>query len=344
MKSLCIAVPLKSGEKVRKELLDKGKLNKDLALEKDENFLYFPILCGKEKGEELGYMVSERDFKVLEKEIKSYKDFIEMPDKLKDLLPTSFDVIGQVAIVKIHDDVLDYKKIIGEAILKVHKSLETVAVDFGVEGEERIRNLEIVAGKDGTETVHKEYGIELETDPSMVYFSPRLAQEHWRVAQMVTGGEVVLDMFCGIGPFSIIIAKNRFPKCVYAMDINEKAIEYLKRNIKRNKVVNIVPLQGDSRVLVHDVEPVDRIIMNLPHSADEYLPSALSKIKAHGTIHYYEVLDHDNKDIRFEEIRSKGEEVELKITMLEIREVHTYSPISSLYCFDLKVERDDSNL
>lgn len=342
MRSLCIAVPLQMGEEVRKILLDKGKLRKDLVLEKDESFLYLPITDKKNGNEALGYMISERDFQVLEKESKSYKEFIKMPNELKELLPTSFDVVGQVAIIKIHDNILDYKNMIGEALLKANKTLETVAMDLGVEGEVRVRNLTIIAGKQSTETVHREYGIELKTDPSQVYFSPRLATEHYRVAQMVNEGEIIIDMFCGIGPFPILIAKNQRPKKIYAIDINEKAIEYLKRNIERNKVSGIEALHGDSKMVVPNLENADRIIMNLPHSADEFLPIALSNIKHSGTIHYYEVLGHDAKEMRFREIESKTEK--MRITLINLREVHTYSPDSSLYCFDLRVEKDEGNV
>lgn len=342
MKSLCIAVPLKFGEEVRKVLSDKGKLRKGLVLEKDESFLYLPITDNKNESEALGYMVSERDFQVLEKEIKNYEEFIKMPEELKELLPTSFDVVGQVAIIKIHDDILDYKNVIGEALLKANKALETVTMDLGVKGVERVRNLTIIAGIQSTETVHREYGIELEVDPSLVYFSPRLATEHYRVAQRVNEGETIIDMFCGIGPFPILIAKNQSPKKIYAIDINEKAIKYLKKNIEKNKVSHIKPLLGDSKEVVPSLENADRIIMNLPHSAYEFLPIALSNIKHQGTIHYYEVLGHDSKEIRFKEIESlAGKD---RITLLDLREVHTYSPDSSLYCFDLRVEKNEGNV
>jgi tRNA (guanine37-N1)-methyltransferase len=303
MKSLCIAVPKKKGEDVRKVLLDNGLLNRELAIERDDEVLYFPIIGNENKKEVLGYEVCENEFQVLERETKSYKELLDIPDELKSKLPTSFDIIGK----------------------------------GGIFGEERIRDLVIVVGKKSTETIHKEYGIELETDPSKVYFSPRLATEHWRVAESVEDGEVVIDMFCGIGPFSILIAKHWNPKKIYAIDINKEAIGYLKRNIKKNKVSNIEPYMGDSKVIIPTLPPYDRIIMNLPHSAFDFLSSAFSNIKDNGTIHYYEILDHDKKDKRWKEIEKMSSEQGIKIDKLGEREVHTYSPESSLYCFDLKV-------
>jgi tRNA (guanine37-N1)-methyltransferase len=342
MRSLCVAVPLKMGEEVRRTLLEKGRLRNDLILEKDEGFLYLPILDERKVDEELGYQIMERDFQVLERETRSYRELLELPDDLMELLPSSFDVIGYIAIIKFPDELQEHKKAIGEALLSANKTLKTVATDLGVEGEERIRNLRIIAGEENTETIHREHGTELITDPSKVYFSPRLATERYRISQMVGEGEIVLDMFCGVGPFSIIIAKSKDVEKVYAIDINEKAIEYLKKNIERNKAENVVPMQGDSKDIVPTLGMVDRIIMNLPHSAFEFLSIAFSRIKSGGTIHYYEVLENDDKKKRFEEIL--GIVKDIRIELVNLQEVHTYSPSSSLYCFDMKVEFDEGDI
>ncbi|UCG69383.1 MAG: class I SAM-dependent methyltransferase family protein [Thermoplasmata archaeon] len=343
MRSFCIAVPHLKGEEVRRALLKEGILRRDLAIARDEVFIYIPILEGKGKGF-MDYEVLERDFRVLQGESRSYKDLVDVPEDLRALLPTSFDVIGSVAIIKISDELMGIKEEIGEAILKVNKSLETVAIDTGIEGEERVRQLVIVAGKENTETIHKEYGIELEIDPAKVYFSPRLATEHWRVAQMVEEKEVIIDMFCGVGPFSILIAKHRNPGKIFSLDINEMAIHYLKRNINRNKVLNVKPMHGDSKVLVPNLENADRIIMNLPFGSYEFLTYALSNVKNEGMIHYYEVLEIEKKDEKIENILISAQVKGIDINIHDEREVHTYSPSSKLYCFDLKVDRDEGSL
>ncbi len=343
MKSRCIAVPSQKGEEARKALLEKGLLRKELAIARDDEFIYIPINEGEEN-QVMGYDVIEKDFRVLIKRSSNYKDLVEVPEEMQALLPSSFDVVGKVAIVKLPDELLSFKEKIGGAILKANMSIETVAIDAGVEGEERIRQLEIVTGKKNTETIHKEYGIEMEIDVSKVYFSPRLATEHWRIAQMVKEGEVVIDMFCGVGPFSILIAKHRNPKKVYALDVNDVAIHYLKRNIERNKLSNITPLHGDSKILVSTLENADRIIMNLPFGSYEFLPAALSNIKNNGKIHYYIILNQNEIDARFEEIIKAAIGQGIIITKLGERAVHTYSRDSRLYCFDLEVERRHTNV
>ncbi len=234
----------------------------------------------------------------------------------------SFDIVGDIAIVKYRED-LDLEEI-AEYILKKHKNVRNVAVDYGVQGETRVRRVELIRG-DRTETIHREFGIRIKVDISKVYFSPRLATERWRVVQDVRDGEVIYDMFAGCGPFSIMIAKYRRVK-IYASDINPYAIEYLRENIRLNKVSNVVPILGDAREVAGQIgEKVDRVIMNLPHSAYEFLPYAMSVLKKGGKINYYEILP---KDVNLEE-RFAG----LDIQVRDVHRVHEYSPSKTLFAF-----------
>ncbi len=240
----------------------------------------------------------------------------------------SFDIVGDIAIVKYRVD-MDMEKIADE-IIKRHKNVKNVAVDYGVFGEERVRKIKLIRGTT-TETIHKEFGIRIKVDISKVYFSPRLATERWRVVQRVRDGEMIYDMFAGCGPFSILIAKYRRVK-IFASDINNYAIFYLIENIKLNKVKNIYPLLNDARKIVDKIPKVDRIIMNLPHSASEFLSYALRAIKIGGEIHYYEILPRDYEiESRFDELGFNN----LKI--IDVHRVHEYSPAKTLYSFLLKV-------
>jgi tRNA (guanine37-N1)-methyltransferase len=340
MNSHCIAVPLREGEKIRKTLVEQGILRKELAISRDAENIFFPIIMD-DKPEVLGYGIQERDFQVLESTTKSYRDVVDIPDELREYLPSSFDVIGSIAIIKVPEELRDYEKNIGEAIIDANKSVVTVAVDSGVEGEERLRQLSIVAGTAELNTVHREYGIELEVNPAKVYFSPRLATEHWRITEMIEQGEVVIDMFCGVGPFSILIAKHCNPKKVYALDINKTAIDFVESNIKRNKVDSVTAVCGDSKELVPELEPADRIIMNLPHSAYDFIPAALSNIKHEGIVHYYEVLPFDGIQSRSEDITALAKEHGKAIEVVKETQVHTYSPDASLYCLDIRIHKGE---
>lgn len=237
----------------------------------------------------------------------------------------SFDIVGDIAIIKFREDI-DLNEI-ADYILKKHKNIKNVAVDYGVTGKTRVRNLELIRGE-RTETIHREYGVRIKVDISKVYFSPRLATERWKVVSSVNDGEVIYDMFAGCGPFSVLIAKYRNVR-IYAGDINPYAIEYLKENIRLNKVGNIYPLLGDAKEIYRKIpEKVDRVIMNLPHSASEFIPYAIETLKKRGVIHYYEILPKD-------EVHNKNfDEYDLKI--LEYHRVHEYSLAKTLFSFLLQ--------
>jgi tRNA (guanine37-N1)-methyltransferase len=158
-----------------------------------------------------------------------------------------------------------------------------------------LRDFEVIAGVEKTATAHREYGCVYHVDVAKAYFSPRLSNEHDRVSSQVKEGEIVVDMFAGVGPFSILIAKKRENVKVYAIDVNPDAVEFLKRNIAVNRVENkVMPVLGDVRQVVRErlIGVADRVIMNLPEKAIEYIDVACKAIKSRGGImHYYEFTD-----------------------------------------------------
>ncbi|UCG45877.1 MAG: class I SAM-dependent methyltransferase family protein, partial [Candidatus Bathyarchaeota archaeon] len=223
----------------------------------------------------------------------------ELPSHLLEGLPHSIDFIGDIAVVEIPLILRSYKELIGEAILNAHKRVHTVLAKSGpVEGVFRTRALEKIAGIGKTETVHREHGCRFFLDPTRVYFSPRLSHEHDRVASQIRCGETIVDMFAGVGPFSILIAKRHEGVRVYAVDVNPDAVEYLRKNIRANHVVErITPLLGDIRQIAQAqmLGIADRVIMNLPESAIQYVDVACQILKPEGGImHYYEFSNKTN--------------------------------------------------
>src|SRR5437870_3131961 len=114
-----------------------------------------------------------------------------------------------------------------------------------------MRPLRYIAVENRTHTIHKEYGCLFEVDLSKAFFSPRLSTEHQRVVQMVEKGERVVDMFAGVGPFSILIAKKVGDVRMDAIDANPQAIELLQENVRANKVEAKVHVHlGDAREVI----------------------------------------------------------------------------------------------
>ncbi len=308
MLSKCIRVPKKDAERVRKELMERGLL-RDLKLKRDGDFVLIPV-----NGDIEGYEMCFDDFE----------------ERKRAERIGSFDLVGDVAIIKPREgmDAMD----IARKLVEEHRNIRKVALDLGVQGEERIRRVKILIG-DNLVTEHREYGIRLRVDLERVYFSPRLATERWRVVSRVKDGETVFDMFAGCGPFTILIAKYRKVRIV-ATDINPVAIELLKENVRINKVSGVEAILGDAREVAKRIR-ADRIIMNLPHSSFEFLPHALGALKPAGEIHYYEILPRENK--RERDIVRIAEEMDKRVEILEKRRVHSYSPAMDMFAFLIKL-------
>jgi tRNA (guanine37-N1)-methyltransferase len=336
VRSLCVKVPKGEGEFFRKKLIDMGILDNGLRIGRTDEHVLIPIL---DLPEGLDLEVCEHDFEERKLSETDYKRAVNLPDELKEQLPTSFDMIGDVGIIRLPDELVPYAKEVGVALRQVYPRLRTVALDRGVKGEFRVRELEVVAGPDELETVHQEYGVRLKVDPSKVYFNPRLANERMRIASSVRPGEVVVDMFAGAGPFAILIAKCSKAEIVFAIDINPDAIWYMMQNVHANKVTNVVPIEGDSRQVIFDIPCSDRIIMNLPHSAREFFADALTRLKFGGVLHLYHICDRGDIESVRDQLVHEALGMGVVVVVERLEELKTYSPTSSVFSFDLRLVR-----
>ena len=221
-----------------------------------------------------------------------------LSSKESDELISAFDQIGHIIIIRIPDSLISKKKLIGETLLEQVKSAKSIFYQSSsVDGEFRTRDLEILAGEDKTETEYKESGCRFLVDVRNVFFSPRLSSERTRIAEFVNNDEVVVNMFGGVGIFSIIAAKMK--RCtVFNIDINPLAAKLCKKNIAINKLVgNVISIEGDaSQVINSQLEnKSDRTLMLLPEKSDEFLDSAILSTKSGGIIHYYSHIHADKK-------------------------------------------------
>ena len=255
-------------------------------------------------------------------------------EKLRPLIqPGSFDVIGHIAIIK-NIDGKDYSSK-AEEILQTRKSIRTVYLDMGVKGDHRKRTLELLAGEDLPETLYRENGITLRVNVRKAYFSPRLATERLLISSRIRNGEYVCDMFSGIGPFSISIAKNAMVRVV-AIDSNCDAVEILRENIKINRLAGTIDaICADSSAEISRHGKFDRIIMNLPHDAFNFIDNAYAALNDGGMINYYEINTVEGITDRMMQFRDMG----LKLTWKRV--VHGYSKMESLHSMEFqKIPRD----
>ena len=247
-------------------------------------------------------------------------------------------------MIEIPPELKGHENLVGEAILKTHRNIRTVLAKAGaIGGTYRLREFTFIAGEQKTQTVHREFGCQYHVDVAKAYFSPRLSHEHQRVASLVQSGEVVVDLFAGVGPFSVLIAKENPTVKVYAVDINPDAVELLKVNTRVNRVENrVFPILGDARQITATrlKGSADRAIMNLPETAIEFVDAACQTIKPEGgIIHFYAFVRSPDSieelKRRFSEaVECAGRKVEAFFYAKSVRET---APFESQIVLDAKI-------
>ena len=365
----CVCVEKRRGEEVRRILREHALLNGRAKVVAEGNLLFFPLkaLPSEEIMLKLNASVLRRVFEVREEE----------KDATAEKLPKfSYEIVGDIALLELSKEdknvsespqgkFSEFSEVseedlqrISDLILRRHKNVKVVALKASaVEGVFRKRRIRILKGEQRTETIHRENGCVFKLDLEKVYFNPKLASERKRVAEKVAAGECVVDMFAGVGTFSILIAKRSPESKVIAIDINPDAIFYLRENIRLNKVSNVSAIQGDVREISGKFAGVaDRIIMNLPKESHIFLKDALRMLKNRGIIHFYTIESAYTEDEmrgslsvavqRAEQkLRAEFEHAsrllgcEVAVNVISARKVRPYAPYTFILGFDLAVEK-----
>ena len=335
MRRQCIKVPKKKGETLRRMLLDLDILDSSLKIGSDKSFLYLP-LSREPAPTELECLPEESELIDFDFELQQKKP---VPENLLGFSP-SYEVIGDIALLEDAD--LDRRKAsrIADALLRTQPNIKTVLKPLTpVIGEFRVREFEVIAGEPRTETIHREYGCRYKVDLAKAYFTPRLSTERSRILSWVKEGNTVVDMFAGVGPCSILLAKSKKPSKVIAIDKNPEAVRYLKENIALNSVKNIKAIEGDAREEAKKFAgTADHVIMNLPHNAYEFLDSAVLLTKPGGIIHYYGITPEDDLfESSIKLIWEAAERAGRHVEVLEKRIVRSYAPYQYNICIEVRI-------
>ena len=231
--------------------------------------------------------------------LKALLDDVLSPEE-KCSVSSSYDVIGDIIIIKIPESLLNKKYSIGAKLLENSKSAKSVFLQTSsVEGDFRLRKLEHLAGSDQRITEHREYGCRFVVDVGQVYFSPRLSTERHRIANSIKDYETVTNMFAGVGTFSILIAKNNLNSKVFSIDSNPRASLFCNINTRLNKVQDrVFPFCGDGKYIAGKVLSgvSDRVLMPLPEKAREFIDSAVKCLRYKGgTVYFFAHIRGENR-------------------------------------------------
>ncbi|NHW22651.1 MAG: class I SAM-dependent methyltransferase family protein [Archaeoglobales archaeon] len=315
-----VRVRKENAEEVRRLAERIGAKDRRRLIKTDGEYVEIPILDGFEQ--------NFRDFEIVDQEIpvenprRKFPELVseKVPASVRNFLPTSYKIIGDIAIVKLREEVEEYAKEIANSIMASNPRIKSVWRDLGREGMIRRPKLELLAGN-GSETIHVENGCMFKLDVTKVMFSLGNQHERQRIAEK-TDGEVVVDMFAGIGYFTIPAAKRA--EKVYAIELNPEAYGYLLENIRLNKLRNVLPVLGDS-MFVTPESVADRVIMGHIFCQD-FLETAIRAIDRRGFVHYHEstpikVLERPVLRVQ-RACRKLGRECKI----VEFRKVKNYAP------------------
>ncbi|MFC3958662.1 class I SAM-dependent methyltransferase [Halovivax cerinus] len=336
----CVRVRREEGEATRRRLAKDDLVADAFQITHEDSWLYIPVADTTAVPEDLRVVNREAP----ERETQT------TPADLLGFEP-SYERLGRAVILD--EDDADRAREIADAIVASDLPVDVVLNKASkVKGQTRVRDWTVLAESNdptgesvrsddtpSTEVVHREYDHAFALDIDTVYFSPRLATERHRVAEQVAAGERVFDMFAGVGPYVIPMAARGAE--VVGVDVNPRAIEYLQENAERNDVTErVTAVDDDVREVAGEyADWADRIVMNLPHSADEFLDTAVAVAGDDCTIHYYDIQHEDDPFGPGERAIRAAAEPEYDVAVETRREVRSYAPHELNVCLDVRLTR-----
>jgi tRNA (guanine37-N1)-methyltransferase len=377
LQSKFIKLENKDGQKLidlmNRTMWNKSILEKKYKVIHENDFIFFPLIEDVDMiAEFTSFIKSKLKFEIISMKAalnpnykqKNLLEFLQdkIPKEYLNLIPKSFDIIGNLAIIEFErlkkqeiEDLANIKTEIANAILNLNKNVVSVYEKKSqIKEVHRIRELELLGGKNLSETIHKENNCSFRLDIKQTFFTPRLVFERNRVASSnIKENEIIVDLFAGVGPFSIQIAKLHNVR-VFSFDINPRAYNFLKENINNNKLKGkIFPFHLDIKNLLDLNDElgnqlkntVNRIIMNLPEKSIDYIEVACFLMNEKGGIlHFYDFSEKPNPvDNTKEKLSKELSKLNWKIDkILESKIVKAFSPKSDLVVFDLVIKSINS--
>jgi tRNA (guanine37-N1)-methyltransferase len=380
---ILLQVPTKFTEDFLKELIKNDYINQNFRIFQLNDKSYIPLIkdpenilkvgckdsfriiylnylddSTKEKSELMEELKKNKKSKVL---VPSLKEALigKIPDEYLNSIPRSFDTIGSIAILELNREdqinLSSFSSLIGKTMLENNHALTSVYEKAGdVSGDFRIRELKFIAGNQETRTIHKENGCSFELDISKVFFTPRLVYERNRISninsEFIEYG-LTWDVFCGIGPFIIQIAKKHTEGTYFATDINPEAIKWAKLNLVHNKLLNKIQfyVQNIAYIEESDLNPilnskVSRFIMNLPEKNLEFLPFLYFAIHPKGALLHIYQFNNKSNSLREAEENLRAHALESKIVIKKVlnsKIVKPFSPALDMTVIDAIIFKKD---
>ena len=283
----------------------------------------------------------------------AFKDLLKeklkgkLDDNLLEILPKGYQKIGDIIILNLNEDLNDVFGEIGDAVLEITKARSVCVKTGGVVGELRKPQIKVIAGSEDTEVSHFENNVYFVFDVSKIMFAKGNVAERGRLPKQVKMDETIVDMFTGIGYFTVPIAKIAHPTKIYAIELNPDSVKYLKKTLEKNKLKNVEVFQGDSKEIVEKLVAegvkADRVLLGYLPPPIGFVRYAMKIIKKGGMIHYDDLVMVDNKDKDIQKTMDMFKEEALKagfkgVKLINAQRVKSYRPKVDHYVLDVRVE------
>ena len=269
----------------------------------------------------------------LKKELKGI-----IPDNLIDFLPNRYVRLGSIAIIRLRNELYDFKALVGSKLLAYEYRVKTVFLQKTTSGVTRLPEMEFVCGENNSITLHKEVGTKFWIDVTKHTFSPGNHSERIRMRELIQDGENVLDMFAAVGNLSLIAANNKKAQFL-GIELAERTYDYLIKNINENGLeLNYQALNGDNRYLTPE-EQFDRVIMGFFDCDELQLEAAFKAIKNHGFVHLHEAVpNHLWKRVEEKVILIAGK-TQSNILSMKTHRQKKYSPGIDHIIVDIEIQK-----
>jgi tRNA wybutosine-synthesizing protein 2 len=316
-----VRVRIYHAESVRKKLLSESALDTARKPVKREGFIEIPVKDSYESQRYNVILQEEPEFYIPKKELD---ELVIIPDDLREFLPSGWQILGDIIVVSIHEKLIEYRNEIGNSLLAIYPKCRTVLLDKGIAGIMREPQREVIAGDGETVTLHCENGCLFKIDAMRLMFSKGNFAEKKRMSKLGCG-ETVVDMFAGIGYFSIPMAVHAKPEKIYSIEINPVSFEYLKENIRLNKVEDIIePVHGDC-AQVAPVGVAHRVIMGY-FDGQEYIGHGIRALLPDGILHYHEAVPEAVARRPVERIIEEAGMLGRSVEILDVHRIKKYAP------------------
>jgi len=332
-----VKVPLKKAEKIKNYLIKNKLIDFNYLSKRTEESIVFPVT---KKFFKLGLKFIDEEFEKKEKK-KNFKDMIskDLTKKELDFLKTAHDVVGSIAIIEIPEELVEKEQFIAEALMKTNKNIKTVLKKAGEHsGVYRTQKMQWLAGDKTKVSIHKENNVRLKVDVEKVFFSARLGTERKRIMNQIKKGEEVMVLFSGCAPYPCVFARNTDAKEVFGIELNPAGHKLGLENVELNKLTNVKLIEGDVKKVVPTLhKKFDRISMQLPKSAADFLPEAFLLSKTGTIIHFYDFLHENDFNQAEEKIAKACKNARLKYKVLGLHKCGQFSPGKFRVCLDFRI-------